>query len=358
MTIKRKEHPWYNFAKIFSFNALIMILCGGRGLGKTYGAKKKGIKDAIRTGEQFIYLRRTVEELKTARATFFAAIEREFPDWDTRLDGKTGQIAPRIKREKGESDTAYAKRVKARNWITVVHFVALSTAQNIKGSDFPLVTLIVFDEFIIEKSSSNHYLKNEVEALMNLYSTVDRGQDKTRLLLLANSVSIMNPYFAAWDIQPDRLPEFSVHADGEIVAHFPDSEDYQKSIYETRFGKFIAKNMPDYAAYAVGNEFGDANDKLIAAKTAAAKYKYTVETDAGYFSVWYDMKRGVYFILNKRPGNERILTLTSENMDKGKIRVTLTEPVIRSLRAAFNRGAVEFDKPSTRNAFVPVFDRN
>lgn len=357
MAIAKKKHPYYDYRKIFSYNAFINVLCGGRGLGKTFGAKKKGIKDAIQKGEQFIYLRRTVEELKAARLTFFADIANEFPDYDTRINGKMGQIAPVEKQLDTETEAEFKKRTRKRNWQTVCYFVALSTAQNEKGTSYPLVTLIIFDEFIIEKSSMGHYLKKEVEALMNFYSTVDRGQDKTRLLMLANSVSIMNPYFSEWNIEPDRLPEISVHADGDIVAHFPDSKAYQMSIYQTRFGKFIANNMKEYADYAVGNEFKDANEQLIASKTADAKYKFTVETDSGYFSVWYDMKTGTYYILSRRPGTERILTMRSDNMDKGKIRVTFREPVIQTLRAAFNRAKVEFDKPSTRNAFADIFDR-
>lgn len=369
MTIKRKIHPYYDFRTIDSFMAFIKIICGGRGLGKTFGIKRKGMKKALRAkpvlldgewhaGEQFMYIRRTVEELKAAKATFFADITHFFPGWEFKVHGSVGLAAKIVRRKPGELDAEFKKRQKARRWIVIAHFKALSVAQQQKSTAFPLVTLMVFDEFIIERSSQGHYLKKEVEALINLYFTVDRGQDKTTLFLLANSVSIMNPYFSYWDIQPDRLPELSTHAEGDIVCHFPDSADYQKSIYETRFGKFISREMPEYADYAVGNEFKDANDLLVSEKTKDAKYKYSVETEVGTFSVWYDMKTGTHYILSKRPGNERILTMVPEQMDKGKIRVTYNEPVIKALRAAFNRGSVTFDKPGTRNAFVPIFDRN
>lgn len=357
MVINKKRHPYYDYRRLFSYNAFIMVLCGGRGLGKTYGAKKKGILDAIKHGEQFVYLRRSLEELRPAKQTFFADVAELFPTYDSRVNGAVGELALRPSRRANETDDQWSKRQKKREWFTVCHFLALSVAQNIKGSNYPLVTLIVFDEFIIEKSSQSTYLRSEVEALINLYSTIDRGQDRARLLMLSNSVSIMNPYFSAWNIQPDRLPEISVHAGGDIVAHFPDSKDYQKSIYATRFGKFIANNMPDYASYAVSNEFRDAHDKLIADKTKSAKYRYSVETDSGLFSVWYDSGTGVYYILDRQPGNTHILTMKSENMDKGKLKVSYSEPLIQALRAAFNRAKVEFDKPSTRNAFAPIFDR-
>lgn len=355
MTKPRKKHPYYDYRKLFSYNAVFNFLVGGRGLGKSYGAKKKGIAAAIKTGEQFMYLRRTLEELKPARATFFADIESEFPDYDMRLWGDTGQITKRIERKPDESDAQWKKRQNARQWQTVVFFAALSVAQSKKSVAYPKVTLIIFDEFIIERSSQSGYLKAEVDALLNLYNTVDRGQDKTRVLLLANSVSIMNPYFAKWEIRPDKLPEISTMHDGFILCHFPDASEYQKSIYQTRFGRFIAGT--DYADYAIGNEFKDAHDKLIADKTANSKYKYTLETEGGFFSVWYDVSDGTTYIQSKRPGNERILTMLPDSMDKGKIRVSYTEPVVRSLRNAFDRATVVFDKPSTRNAFVPIFDR-
>lgn len=372
MTIKRKTHPYYDFRKIDSYNAFIKFICGARGLGKTFGAKKRGIKKALNAGtvkldgryqakEQFIYVRRTIEELKVAKMTFFADIAEHFPNYDFRVEGRYGEASKRITRKPGEDEAEYKKREKSRKWFTICYFSALSVTQQQKSTSFPMVTVIIFDEFIIERSSQSSYLKSEVEALINFYYTVDRGQDKTTIFMLANSVSIMNPYFSYWDIQPDRLPEISKHGMGDtygdVVVHLPDSKDYQKSIYETRFGKFIAANMPEYADYAVGNTFKDAHDSLVADKTKNAKYKYTVETERGHFSVWYDMREGTHYILSTRPGNERILTLLAENMDKGKIKVTESEPVIKSLRAAFNRGSVVFDKPGTRNAFVPIFDR-
>jgi len=361
MAIRKKTHPYYSYNAIDGFMAWIKIICGGRGLGKTFGAKRKGIKKALNhrvaDREQFIYLRRTLEELKAAKLTFFADIGEFFPDWDFRVNGPVGEASRRPKRKKDESDTEFKKRVKSRKWITVCYFKALSVAQQEKGTSFPLVTMIIFDEFIIEKSSQTQYLRSEVEALINFYSTVDRGQDKTVIYMLANSVSIMNPYFAAWKIRPDQLPEFSQHSDGDIVAHFPDSDLYQQSIFATRFGKFIKRTMPEYADYAVSNEFSDATGTLVMNKTPNAKYKFTVETADGAFSVWYDMKIGKHFILGYRPGNERVLTMVVEDMDKGKILVTPSEPVIKGLRASFNRGSMYFDAPETRNAFVPIFDR-
>lgn len=365
---RRKRHPYYDFRMIDSYPAMIKMVVGGRGLGKTFGGKKKGIKKALRAKKvmldgrlnstnQFMYVRRTVEELKAAKLTFFTDIAEFFPNHDLRVEGAFGMAAEIVKRKPNEDDKEFKKRLKERKWFVICHFKALSVAQQQKSTSFTYVTVMYFDEFIIEDSAQNQYLKREVDALINLYNTVDRAQDKTTLFMFANSVSIMNPYFSYFKIRPDQLGEFSIHAGGNIVCHFPDSAEYQKSIYQTRFGKFIRDYMPEYAEYAVGNKFGDSHDSLVGNKSPDAKYKFTVETVEGYFSVWYDRLLGKYFILGTRPGNERILTFITANMGKGKILVNYAEPVIRNLRHAFNHGKVVFDEPSTRNAFVPIFDR-
>ena len=169
MPIKRKQHPWYDFKRIDSYNATFNFIGGGRGIGKTYGAKKKAIRRAIKTGEQFIYLRRYKTEITASKATFFADIAQEFPNYEFRIQGSVAQMAP--------NSTAEDKK---RAWQTIGHFVALSTAQAQKGVSYHLVTTIIFDEFIIEKGNMQ-YLPNEAVVMTNFYSTVDRYQDKTRV---------------------------------------------------------------------------------------------------------------------------------------------------------------------------------
>lgn len=339
----RKLHPFYNFDKVMSYNGTYNFVVGGRGIGKTYGKKKRAIKSFIKRGEQFIYLRRYKTELVTARNTFFADIAHEFPDWDFRVQGNTAEIAPRETRDD-----------KKRQWQTMAYFIALSTAQTQKSVAFPRVRTIIFDEFIIE-TGSLHYLPDESKVFNNFYSTVDRWQDKTRVWFLANSVSIMNPYFIAHEIIPDENSEFVIRKDGFIVCHFPDAENFSNSVYETRFGKFIKDT--DYAEYAVGNQFSDNHDSLIGGKSSRARYIYTLETRNGKFSVWHDMYADEYTIQAKLPKQETVFTIVPEKHGEDKLFMTYTDRPLQHLRAAWRAGKVLFDKPATRNTFIEVFKR-
>ena len=76
--IKKPSNYWFNPNEVFSHNAHLNFVVGARGCGKTYGCKKWAIKRFLRTGEQFIYLRRYKNEIKGIK-TFFNKMLRD-PD--------------------------------------------------------------------------------------------------------------------------------------------------------------------------------------------------------------------------------------------------------------------------------------
>lgn len=339
-----RQFSYYNYSKLDSFNATFNFVVGARGLGKTWGAKRKVIAKGIKTGEQFIYVRRYKNELATAARTFVADIANEFPDHHFRMNGSLFQFA-----------TAESfEEKKDRKWITIGFFIALSTSQMQKSVAFPNVKTIIYDEFIIERGAL-HYLPDEVTIFTNFYSTVDRYQDKTRVYFLANSVSIMNPYFIDYDIVPNPDKEFVGKSDGFIMAHFPNADDFTSEVYETRFGKFIKDS--DYSQYAVGNTFSDNNDAMLAIKDPKARYQFTLECHNGSFSVWYNMFENEYFVQSKLPKVEEIFTLLPEKMDTHKRLMTFSDRPLSMLRTAFRQGSISFDKPATRNTFAEIFKR-
>ena len=352
-----KLHPFYDWDKVLSHNAIYNFVVGGRGIGKTHGQKKIAVKRGIEKGQQFILVRRYKTELVPSRNTFFADIEQYFPDVEFRVNGSMAQYTDFIDPALFHTETEYKKAIKGREWHTIGYFVALSTAQSQKGVSYPKVRTIIFDEFIIEKGAF-HYLPNEADLFNNFYSTVDRGrkENEVKVYFLANSVSIMNPYFMKYDIRPDQMDKLTLSHGGFILCHFPDSSDYQKSIYETRFGRFVQGT--EYADYAYGNQFADANEELIDGKPSHAEYVFTLETSNGTFSVWYDPREVEYYAQKKRPrGNERLLTLVAERMTAEKMLVDFQFKPLAMLRTKFRQGSVLFDSPSTRNAFIEIFRR-
>lgn len=342
MTQAKTTLKYYDFKHVLSRNAVYNFVIGARGLGKTYGAKMWCVKDFIKNGNQFIYLRRYQTELST-RATFFADIKEQFPDYAFRVNGENAEI---------NMNTGHSK--KDDDWQVCGYFIALSRAQSKKSVAYPRVTKIIYDEFIVDKGHII-YLPQEAKAFNDFFSTVDRYKDKTRVLFLANAVSIMNPYFIEFNIRPQRDMEWLQSHNGFICAHFAPSKEFATGVYRTRFGAFIQDS--EYADYSVGSQFFDNSDAMIKPKTSEAAYMYTLETKTGISSVWVDFTDNTYYVQEKRPKQERYWTMMHERMSEGKTLVLYSDRSMQLMRAAFGKGKVFFDSPQSRNAFIGVFNR-
>lgn len=334
---------FYNYSKLLGYNGTYNILIGNRGKGKTYGAKKKVIKDGILKNDQFIFMRRYKEELATAKATFMDDIISQFEGYDFRINGKTLQWSHAVDRG-----------FKEREWFTIGIFVALSQSQNYKGSSFPNVKTIIFDEFIIEKGST-HYMPDEVARFNGFYSTVDRWKDKTRVFFLANSVSIMNPYFIEWNILPKENDEFIIRKAGFLVCHIANNEDFNEEVKTTKFGRFISDT--EFANYAIENKFADNGDSMLGSKDSKARYQYTLECNNGKFAVWYNFKDDYYWIQSKLPKDEILYTIIANKMDNNKILLSFSDKPLANLRTSFRKGNISFDDQVSREAFMEIFKR-
>lgn len=74
---------------------------------------------------------------------------------------------------------------------------------------------------LLKNGQKKYYLKNEVFTFLNLLETIGRMRD-IRVFMLANSVTITNPYFLFFDI---KLPYNS-----DIATY--KNRSYFSSIYE------------------------------------------------------------------------------------------------------------------------------
>ena len=342
---KLDKSLFYDYGPVLSHNAVFNFIVGGRGIGKSYGAKVKAVKKFLDKGEQFILLRRYKEELSLARKTFFSDIAQEFPGIEFRANGNTAEICRNPSAPK-----------KERVWEVCGHFVALSQAQQAKSVSYHLVTLIIFDEFIIEKGAVQ-YLNNEFRVMMDFFSTVDRWQDKTRVVFLANAVSIANPYFLELDIHPNG-DEFMRRNNGFVVCHFPMDSEFGDAVKKTKFGQFIAGT--EYEQYSIHNQFKDNTGSMIQPKSSRHKYMFTLETDGGIFSCWrmWTMETGVlWHVQSKLPREQVILTTVPGTMTDEKRLVSYSDSVLSELRTAFRQGRTTFDRPQTRNSFIHIFNR-
>lgn len=284
-----EESIYYNYDRIISYDALLNILIGERGVGKTYGASKLVVKDFIKKNRQFVYLRRYKTELSKSSKKFFSELikNNEFPEHQLEVRGTTFLI--------DEEVAGYA--------------MTLSTAQQLKGTNFTGVHYIIFDEFLIEEGQG-HYLKNEVLSFLGLIESVARMHD-IKVFMLANAVSEINPYFLFFDLTLPYNNDIKTFKDGLILLQYMKNEAYRQAKKETKFGRLISGT--EYEDYAVNNKFYDENNSFIEKKTGNSKFSFSFIYKGITLGVWIDYDNGKMYISNDYVNNGLCFATTTED---------------------------------------------
>lgn len=327
------EKTYYSLNRLLSYGAMFNIAVGARGLGKTYACKKRAIQRALDGGEEFVYLRRFQTELKHVN-TFFNDIRGEFPDWELSVDGRKARARPTG--SDGE-------------WTTIGYFLALTAGATLKSVSYPNVHTLIFDEFIIEEGT-RHYLPAEVDTFLDLYSTIDRNNDRVKVFMLSNAVRCVNPYFIEWRIQPGKA--FQRRGGGYLVCELIDNETFAGEVSRTRFGKFIKETSPEYASYAIDNLFSDDTEDLLGKKPPEARLIATLRTRTGEVSLWHDDM--MWYVQRKLPRDCDVRLAYKVRARDGERVQTKGEGYMAILVHAIKDGRVRFDSIESRETIWSV----
>ncbi|MCU7526193.1 MAG: phage DNA encapsidation protein [Ignavibacteria bacterium] len=320
---------FYNPHDLLTHNALFNFVIGNRGAGKTYSSKKWAIKDFLKTGAQFIYLRRYKTEFDDFQ-NFFADVMHEFPDVEFSVKGKLVYI----------------------NGELAGYGVALSTALLKKSVSYHKVNKIIFDEFVID-SKVIHYLDSEVVKFLEFYETVARMRDNVRAVFLSNAVSVVNPYFLYWNIKPKSNKRFSKY--GHILIEFVKIEEFVEAKYKTKFGQIIKGTA--YGNYAVENEFLKDNMNFVEKKSGNARFEFSVIYQEHTYGFWSDYKAGfVYVSYDIDPSNKVQFALTDW---EHKPNLMLVKTVSRNFLLkgaidAYEGGYMRFEDLMIKNQFIEI----
>ena len=262
---------YWDIDKTLSHNCLFNYAIGPRGCGKTYGAKKKAVKRFLKSGDEFIYLRRYKTELADIN-TFWADIIRndEYPD--NKLESKNGRFYI------DDKIAGYA--------------LPLSVSKIKKSVAFPNVSLIIFDEFIIERGVY-HYLADEVKTFLEFYLTVSRYRPVI-VLFIANAITMSNPYFIHFDLY---LPHGSnIFKRGDCLLELIENKEFSEHVKQTRVGKLLQEVDHDYSAYAMDNRFLLDSKNFVMKRTEYAKHHFNIVYNAKTYGVWVDWADGLMFL--------------------------------------------------------------
>ena len=190
---KQEKQEYYSLEPILKEKAHYNIIIGERSNGKTYSVLKKIVNDYAKFGHQAALLRRMQEDFigKRGAGLFEPLIDNGEIEMAT--DGKWTSVyyyASRWFFCKYEED----KKGNTERITDVQPFMygfALSQMEHEKGTGYPNVKTIVFDEFITRMA----YLRDEFVLYMNTLSTIIRSRDDVIIFMLGNTVNKYCPYF-------------------------------------------------------------------------------------------------------------------------------------------------------------------
>lgn len=340
-------NKYYDPQPMESFNSLFNFIVGDRGLGKTfYYSKRRPIDRFLKHGEQFIYLRRYKDELKTL-GEFFKDIEEFYPNNELKVKNRVFYCDGKV--------MGFA--------------VPLSTANHYKSTAYPKVQSIVYDEFILEKGFVR-YAPNEVKSFLNFYETVARDRPDVKVFFLGNAISLVNPYFVHWKIMPNSKDRFTkvmkTERDGRKGRHLivveitQDDSDEGKDSFRlnkknTDFGELISGS--DFSSMSVDNKFEDDVSDFIARKTPESKFLFNVIYKGVYYGIWLDGVKGKWYVSYKRDNNTvRNYAITTEDF---KVNMFLVDNLnshngLKMLKKAFSSGYLMFENLHIKSEMFDV----
>ena len=189
-----REKLEYMHSFDFDFN----IICGGRSNRKSSTVQMLIIDDYFEKGETAVRLVRIKEHTK---AKFCGQLFQEYPL--QYLKEKYG-CTVEFKRSKywfvwyGDN----GKIIKQEPFMDIA---CLAKHSDHKGYNFGAnCTKIYFDEFVPEEG--DYYIPNEYNKLMKFIATVNRNREfGLRVYMVGNMVSVDNPYFEFFNIDPYEL---------------------------------------------------------------------------------------------------------------------------------------------------------
>lgn len=264
---------WYDPNKTLTHNALFNLIIGNRSSGKSYGLKKRAIKNYKDNGTHFVYLRRYKDELDKSKETYFddITINEEFPDDVITFNGDCYFINDQL--------FGYA--------------MALTKAKDYKSSTYPLVALIIYEEFIIEDNGYTRYLKNEVDTFLGFYMSIDRYRG-CKVFFLGNNYTMFNPYTVYWNLNLPYNSNIVKAKKGKILLEMVANKEFIDERKKTDFGLLVAGTP--FSDYAIENRSPVDNDQFVQKKSEKCSYFFTFKYNSELFGVWVDYTIGKMFV--------------------------------------------------------------
>lgn len=331
---------YYNYDKLFSYNFLIAFVIGERGVGKSFNAKIQVLKKFLKSGEQFIYLRRYKTELDTALQTFWDDLQANGYFEDYNLSVKKSKMLTEFR----------------CNGKICGYAVPLSTANILKSTAFPNVSTIIFDEFLLDDSGTYRYLRNEVTMLLDIIESVFRLRDG-KTILLGNALNVhASPYFAYWNLNLPTDSEFKTFKDGSILVNYIKNLAYRDAKKKSRFGKLIEGT--EYGRYAIDNEVFRENNNFIEKRPGNSTFYGVLIINGVNVGIWNGRNGYLYMSEKFDPNTNSKFALDYNDHSEQTIFTNARDNYyMRMCVTAYKQGLLKFENQKLKSVILPLLNR-
>lgn len=318
---------YYDGNKLLSQKKPFNFCVGTRSAGKTFYFKRRLIKQFLKTGEKFIYVRRYKTDLELVLNTFFDDVSQKFPDNSFEVRGNEFYIDDKL--------AGYA--------------IPVSSFTKYKSVNMNDVRYIFFDEFLPEDDryiggKARPYL--EPELCFGFYQSVARGygrpiREEVQFIFVANAVTRLNPYFIYFGIDKFIKPETKFIRRDTFAVEITNNTSVNEQILDSDFGKAIQGTQ--YGNYALSNTFYTDSNSFIDKPFDDMVYMYTIIFDGNMYGMYYSKNSVKYYISDKADKDFPVIfAITNQDHTTNTIGFYSMRQRVPLLKEAYSLGLIYF----------------
>lgn len=331
---------FYNPNKILSYGKVLNFSIGSRSIGKSTGWALFLLLEWINKGRQFIYVRRTRDELHETCVTYFDNAVDILKHYGYKIE-----------------EFYYKGGCYYMNGELCGYAIPLGLQQKYKSSNYSKVWWILYDEFMIMPGTKSTYLGGssnsmlEVDAMVSLFQTVDRGvdrafRDECRIIFIGNAGTFFNPFFINYGIDRFLRPEtkFLCPKQGMYVLESTAETEATKDIKNSNGYKISTEKTK---SYAYDNNYSDISNDRFISKPPKSHYKALCNFiyDGQTYGLYSYPEEGFIYVSHKECLGKPALALTMSDHSPNylMIRTWHGHPLTQLLKRMYDVGSIRFN---------------
>lgn len=254
---------YIDFRKLDGFQCPVKIAVGRRGLGKTFGKKRKYIERNITKGHRFVYVVETGEMVKELTKNngekFFADIIKFYSEYDTSRKRYFYDKMTELKLEDDDgtgdgSETIFKRSHKAFvsggtikiNGETAGYIVDINSYGELKRNAFVDVRYIFIDEFISEKMDKTTL--DYPRKISSIIQSIARLRN-VEIFMAGNAIRFDDPVLSRMGFKITDYGYYKKYIDGKLFAvlwfinpaDYPEFADAHNKSVAGRFAKMMGE---------------------------------------------------------------------------------------------------------------------